>query len=87
VLLLDEPFTGLTYLERLQLATSLAKLGGTYVITTSNEETLALVPAAKVFKLAGGTLEELREVPGLGALEAAQLCKALGIGVNHGVES
>ena len=87
VLLLDEPFTGLTYLERLQLATSLAKLGGTYVITTSNEETLALVPAAKVFELAGGTLEELREVPGLGALEAAELCKALGIGVNHGVES
>lgn len=87
VLLLDEPFTGLTYLERLQLAESLAKLGSTYVITTSNSETLALFPSARVFKLVEGALEELKVVPERGALEAAELCRALGIGVSPDVES
>jgi len=87
VLLLDEPFTGLTYLERLQVAESLAKLGNTYVITTSNVETLALTPSARVFKLVEGTLEKLEGSLNGGALEAAKLCKALGIEVGLGVEN
>ncbi len=82
VLLLDEPFTGLTYLERLQLAESLANLSNTYIITTSSSETLTLIPSAKAFKLVNGALEELKGVPERSVLEAAELCRALGIGVS-----
>jgi len=63
LILLDEPFTGLTYYERFLLADYLSRLGGTMIIATSNKDVVSFMYAKnrdmKTFKLSSDGLEEV----------------------------
>ncbi|MEM2208332.1 MAG: ATP-binding cassette domain-containing protein [Sulfolobales archaeon] len=79
VLLLDEPFTGLTYADRLALAKLLARIEVPKVITLSNKETVSIIPRARVFELRDGYLVTAKQEVISDVFEAAEKCKELGI--------
>lgn len=64
IVMLDEPFTGLTYYERLLLARYLAKLGITIVIATSNRDIIEYMYSnnlnLRVFTMDEGQLKEVQ---------------------------
>jgi energy-coupling factor transport system ATP-binding protein len=77
VLLLDEPFTGLTYSDRSNLARLLIKLNTSKVITLSSLESLVFVRGAKVYTLSDGVLKKASIVPPYEPLGAARILEQL----------
>ncbi len=77
VILLDEPFTGLTYSDRSNLARLLAKLNMSKIITLSSIESLVFVRGAKVYTLSNGVLRRASVVPPYEPLEAARILEQL----------
>lgn len=59
VLLLDEPFSGLTYKDRLELLEQLAKSNAAVVVATSNLDALEVPYWTKLYKLEAGRLTEM----------------------------
>lgn len=79
VLLMDEPFTGLTYSERLSLAHLLARIDAVKIITVSNRETVSLIPGGRVYELIDGSLVSVKFDLDPEVLAAAEKCRELGI--------
>ncbi len=79
VLLMDEPFTGLTYAERLFLAQVLRKVKAPKIVTVSNKETLSLVPQARIYELRSGYLREIKVSVDLDIIALAERCRQLGL--------
>lgn len=79
LLLMDEPFTGLTYADRLSLTELLAKINVPKVITLSNRETLSLVSWARTYEVRDGHLTRIEPEVDPSVIEAAEKCRALGI--------
>lgn len=79
VLLMDEPFTGLTYAERLFLALALRKIKAPKVMTVSNKETLSFVPQARVYELRDGYLREVQTRVDPDIIALAERCRQLGL--------
>ncbi len=59
VLLLDEPFSGLTYEDRLELLEQLAKSNTTVVVATSNLDAIEVPYWTKLYRLETGKLTEM----------------------------
>lgn len=79
VLLMDEPFAGLTYAERLSLAQVLRKIKAPKIVTVSNKETLSLVPHTRVYELRGGHLREIQASVDPDIIALAERCMQLGL--------
>ncbi len=82
VLLLDEPFTGLTYADRLSLARLLADVKVPKILTVSNKETLSMLsslPSVRVYELREGLLSAIRPGVDPEVVSAAERCRELGI--------
>ncbi|MEM2413742.1 MAG: ABC transporter ATP-binding protein [Sulfolobales archaeon] len=79
VLLMDEPFTGLTYADRLALAKVLAKIETPKVIALSNKEAVSLMPRARIYELRDGRLVAIKQEVYPEVFEAAEKCRELGI--------
>ncbi|MEM3848565.1 MAG: ABC transporter ATP-binding protein [Zestosphaera sp.] len=62
VILLDEPFSGLTYADRVKLLEYLVKVKPAKIIATSNSEVLGLREGVKVLRLEDGVLMEDRQL-------------------------
>lgn len=60
IFLLDEPFSGLTYTDRIALAEYLTSVSGAKIVTISSSDSLPLLKGFKVYRLSGGVLEEYR---------------------------
>jgi energy-coupling factor transport system ATP-binding protein len=82
VLLLDEPFSGLTYEERLKLLEQLSRSDVAVVVATSNIDTIEVPYWTKLYKLEGGRLTEMRAVKTTPLFHASKLYRELA-----GVES
>ncbi len=82
VLLLDEPFTGLTYADRLSLAKLLARMEVPKILTVSNRETLSLLSplsTVRVYELREGRLSAIKPEADPEAISAAERCRELGV--------
>lgn len=60
IFLLDEPFSGLTYIDRIALAEYLTTIPGAKIVTISSNDSIPLLKGFKLYRLSGGTLEEYR---------------------------
>jgi len=58
VVLLDEPFSGLTYVDRVRLIDSLPELGKALIIAVSNRDVLGYPPGSRTYLLEDGLLHE-----------------------------
>ncbi|MDW8010013.1 MAG: ATP-binding cassette domain-containing protein, partial [Sulfolobales archaeon] len=79
VLLMDEPFTGLTYADRLSLAKILDSVNSPKILTVSNRETVSLVLPARVYEMKNGHLAEVEPEVDLEVITAAEKCRELGM--------
>ncbi|MCX8185129.1 MAG: ATP-binding cassette domain-containing protein [Sulfolobales archaeon] len=79
ILLLDEPFTGLTYADRLSLASLLNSINSPKVITVSNRETISLIQPAKIYEIRSGLLFDFNSEVDLEVITAAEKCRELGM--------
>lgn len=81
IIMLDEPFTGLTYYERFLLANYLAKLKATMVIATSNRDVIEYMHSAnlglRVYEMVEGQLKEAQANIDSNAISFAYLVKDL----------
>ncbi|WP_084322125.1 ATP-binding cassette domain-containing protein [Desulfurococcus amylolyticus] len=57
IVLLDEPFSGLTYVDRVKLVNSLIGLGKAVVIAVSSSDILGYPPGSKTYRLENGVLQ------------------------------
>ena len=62
VLLLDEPFSGLTYEDRLRLLEQLSQSNAVVVVATSSLDAVKAPYWTKLYKLEGGKLMEMRAI-------------------------
>ncbi|WP_440059244.1 ATP-binding cassette domain-containing protein [Thermogladius sp. 4427co] len=60
LILLDEPFSGLSYKDRLRYGEMLANSEKTIIVTTSSLENLRFLPGFKRFELSDGIVKELK---------------------------
>lgn len=61
LVLLDEPFSGLTYTDRVELAESLARLGKTILIAVSSRDMLGYPAGSRTYRLENGVLQEYNQ--------------------------
>lgn len=80
VLLLDEPFSGLTYRDRLALLRHLAESNATAVVATSNLDAIESPYWTKLYKIESGMLMELSPVSSPSLLHVSKLYEEI-IGV------
>lgn len=73
VLLLDEPFSGLTYRDRLGLLRYLAESNATAIVATSNLDAIESPYWTKLYKIESGRLIELESANSLSLLYASKL--------------
>ncbi len=77
VLLLDEPFSGLTYEDRLKLLKQLSQSKATVVVATSNLDAVGAPYWTKLYKLEGGRLVEMEAVGTMSLIDASRLYREI----------
>jgi energy-coupling factor transport system ATP-binding protein len=87
IVLLDEPFTGLTYYERFLLAEYLLKIGCTIVVATSNRDVVSFMYTRgrdlRTLLLSNGRLEDVKMGIDLEVFDLGYKVKELLYGDNH----
>ena len=82
VVLLDEPFSGLTYEDRLRLLEQVANSNAAILVATSNLDAIGAQCWNKLYKLEDGTLVEMSDAGGTPLVYASKLYREI-VGANH----
>ncbi|MGC8953597.1 MAG: ATP-binding cassette domain-containing protein [Desulfurococcus sp.] len=77
IVLLDEPFSGLTYVDRVKLVNSLIGLGKAVVIAVSSSDILGYPPGSKTYRLENGVLLQRSEAKGSTVASYASIAAGL----------